>query len=128
MADGSFTGADLGRFGALLGNPAGISTSGVTRFHTLTGALTIGGGSVAIDALRAQGDGFQLDLSGRASLADASLTGSGTLAAPQPGADDSTEPPAVPFRLAGTWRKPVVLPDLARLMKKDAGGTAAVSN
>ena len=47
---------------------------------------------------------------------------------PDPGVDDATEPPEVPFRLAGTWRKPVLLPDLARLTKKSAGGTAAISN
>ena len=74
VADGSFADANLVRFGALLGNPAGFSMSGVTAFRSLTGALTIGDGAVSIDELRAEGDGFELGLSGRASLVDASLS------------------------------------------------------
>jgi AsmA protein len=117
LADGTLAGFDLSRIAAVLGRDAvaGSGGNGSTAISSATATMKIAEGAISTDDLHAEGPNFRIDLSGQASMLDASVNGRGTLTLGKAG-DSGTAVTALPFELGGTWDEPELLPDLGRIL------------
>jgi len=113
LTNGTLSGFNLAdltaRFDGAHDEPA---ASAATHFDAAA-SFKIAGGVASTDSLEADGNGFEIDIAGQASLETGVLNGTGTLTL--------TEPPpgqALPFELAGTWLAPDFYPDSARLIRR----------
>jgi uncharacterized protein involved in outer membrane biogenesis len=120
IADGVLTGMEVPRLAAIVNDPNAMAErSGSTAFSALSATLKLASGWVSTDDLHAEGDGFAIAASGKASLSNAAVEGKGTLTMTNAGGDPA-QPTEVPFAIGGALYSPTVLPDFARLMKRSA--------
>lgn len=120
IANATLAGLDIGRLAALRKDPQAMSEpSGSTAFTTIALTLGFAGGRLTTANLRAAGDGFGIDLDGSVGVFDGAVAAKGTLTTVRPVGVDPAAPSDVPFAIVGNWFKPVVLPDAARLVKRN---------
>ena len=122
VANGALSGFELSQVAALAG-AGGISDpaagSGATPFRSLSGKLTLADGMINGSDVRAEGDGFTIDLAGQVALIDAAVRAKGVLTAARAGADPGIRS-EIPFVIGGSWTDPLLLPDYERLIQRGA--------
>jgi AsmA protein len=120
IADGKLAGIDVAQLAAIARNPAAASDhAGTTAFKRLAATLTIGDGAVRTEDLHVDGNSYVASVSGKVSLADAAVQGTGTLSMAKTDAPDRHDD--VPFLLGGTFDDMVVVPDFSRMTRNAAG-------
>jgi AsmA protein len=100
--------------------------NGRTRFDTLSVALKITKGKVAVDDVKVTGPAVTVALAGSASIPSREVDLTGT-AALNNEARPGIPPFALPFMVQGSWDDPIMLPDAEALIRR-SGAAAPLLN
>jgi AsmA protein len=123
LANCAIGGFDIGEFARDNSEDVTGSVEASTKFESISGTVTLSGGSVTTTNLVADGETYAVTLEeGSASLLQPTIKGRGTLALRRasllPGSNNGFE---FPFIIGGSWMQPLISPDIDRiLIRKEA--------